>query len=213
MMVYGFASGRRFYGPWLGVLAFVAVAGSAQAQTAPFSGCGKAGCAFTYEPDPDHSYGNDTPFDFDYTVPTDGRLHLWTFRFTSADPNASLALQSPSQLDAITTTRTADGPEDSFDSNGPPFLFSTASKPGAFTVAVKGPRAYDYCSSRSGPVGQVCGRYMEIYGNGTVLTVSSLSTVNGVFTENVPEPASWALLMTGFAAVGTALRQRRRSLA
>jgi hypothetical protein len=55
-----------------------------------------------------------------------------------------------------------------------------------------------------------------------VITVTTLNTLNvdltGAFFEefqatNVPEPATWSLMLAGFAGLGAALRARRRALA
>ena len=46
-----------------------------------------------------------------------------------------------------------------------------------------------------------------VYGNGTHLEIISTAPVYATFTENVPEPASWALMVAGFGFVGGALRR------
>lgn len=54
----------------------------------------------------------------------------------------------------------------------------------------------------------------DIYGlrfGGDYLLVTG--TANGAVTGGVPEPANWALMMTGFALVGTAARRRRTAIA
>ncbi len=48
------------------------------------------------------------------------------------------------------------------------------------------------------------------FGNGSLTIVEASGTPG---TGAVPEPASWALLLAGFAAVGTAARHRRRAMA
>jgi len=50
----------------------------------------------------------------------------------------------------------------------------------------------------------------------TVEVIFDEAAIGKTFTIDisaVPEPSSWAMLITGFAAVGSALRSRRRSLA
>ncbi|MBO9576432.1 MAG: PEP-CTERM sorting domain-containing protein [Sphingobium sp.] len=47
-----------------------------------------------------------------------------------------------------------------------------------------------------------------IAGNGYAPTDDWQTAVRGTFIPDVPEPASWALIIAGFAVVGTALRRR-----
>ena len=46
---------------------------------------------------------------------------------------------------------------------------------------------------------------------GGVEQVADFSPENGLLTAGVPEPATWAMLISGFALVGGAMRHRRRT--
>ncbi len=49
--------------------------------------------------------------------------------------------------------------------------------------------------------------------NGVPTTLAGIVRISdGGFTGSVPEPASWALMLTGFGLVGAAMRRRRRAL-
>ncbi|WP_419814689.1 PEPxxWA-CTERM sorting domain-containing protein [Glacieibacterium sp.] len=185
----------------------------AQAQFAP-AGCYlTTPCAFTLAVDPDQPYYPFTRFETDYTVQTDGRTHIYTIRYTSADPTALLYLDDPNQLDSFVSIRGPNGTiEEVYDRPIPSSVFRTFSAPGLFRVTFAGPRAFDYCSTRSGPVGQVCAANWNIWGNATGLVLRSTADLNGVFTSNVPEPATWALLLGGFAVVGVTARRRSRTV-
>lgn len=90
-------------------------------------------------------------------------------------------------------------------------------------------RAYDSGNSLLGSAsgslaeGEVAMRTLSVtaaniafieFGGAGAFGQSNLYSDNLTFTTNaVPEPASWAMLMTGFGLAGAALRRRRAALA
>lgn len=53
--------------------------------------------------------------------------------------------------------------------------------------------------------------FTDIYSDVTIGTTTELSLSTPEVGAGAPEPASWALMLTGFGALGAALRGRRRS--
>ncbi len=182
---------------------------AAAAALQGFGGDCTGGCAFSYSPQHDDGLGPGS-YVADYTVLADGRVHIWTFRFTRADATSTLYLTNPTQTDEFIETRAAGGGTDFAYDGNPPYTFGETIVPGELLrITSSGPRDFDYCTSRTGPVGQVCSRTYQIFGNGTFLVAGGDTVIDGVFTENVPEPKVWAMLVAGFGLVGTALRRRR----
>ena len=140
-------------------------------------------------------------------MPPDGRLYRWTIDYRSADPLASISLAGPNETEIITLIRTATGFANGYDGN-PPYTFQEYRAPGRSTYFVRAPVAFDICD-RPGPVGQTCSADVHIWGNGGRLSVSGNAPVFATFSESlIPEPGTWALLLTGFALVGASMRRR-----
>ena len=71
---------------------------------------------------------------------------------------------------------------------------------------VGGGAVYYNTGNDFGPLTSSQWDYLPTYGLGDVWFKAS-------FNQGVPEPASWALMLVGFGAVGSALRRRRRLIA
>lgn len=190
----------------------ISVTASAAALQGFTAGC-FSGCAFSF---PSTSVAFSSPIDLDYTVLTDGRTHTWTFRFTSADPNARLFLDFPSQVDALFEVRTRTGSMPARNQS-PVYTFSQQVLPGFTQIISSAPQSFDYCNLANRPIGELCSRNQRIWGNGTYLFVNSTAPVSGVFTESVsapvsppavPEPSTWAMLILGFGGIGAMMRRR-----
>ncbi len=178
---------------------------AAPAQAVFVGPCGLATCLL--DPvDGDFGYGQ---FNFDYTVPPDGRTYRWLITFTSADPLATIFLDQPTQTEIHTTFRSSGGLDYGYDSH-PSYLFSPTITPGRTSIRVRAPASFDFCS-QPGPDGEICAADVNIWGNGTVLTLNSDEPVLATFSQTaVPEPATWAMLLIGFGMVGTAIRRAKQ---
>lgn len=154
--------------------------------------------------------GNDA-LEVNYTIPPDGRTWRWTFTYSDAAPGAIVRLSDPNQTDVNLTIRTADGFDYLYVPN-PLFRFEETLVPGVrSSYLVKAPRAFDVCAT-PGPIGQICARDVQIWGNAAFLVNASSDPVTVTVSQAlVPEPASWAMLLTGFALIGTAARRRTLS--
>lgn len=173
---------------------------SAPAAAAFGPACPLSGCVF----DP-----AETPyFDFDYTIPADGKLYRWAIDFTAADPLATVSLSTPTQTEIFYTIRAGAGFDELYDGNAP-YTFAPTITPGRSVWLVRAPKAFDFCA-RPGPDGEVCAAVVQIFGNGTFLTVNSTAPITAFFSESaVPEPATWLTLILGFGLTGAAIRRRR----
>lgn len=154
-----------------------------------------------------------TQYSVEYTVPSDGTEVKWTFWVDNDDPTTQLSLASPNQVDYYRTYRLAGG--ELYSEFGPvdkPYKFEPSLEAGFLTVRARGPKAWDICDDAS--VIGLCAVQYNIFGNSAVLSISSGSPGPlrwSVTAVNVPEPATWALLILGFGATGAVLRRRRRS--
>ena len=97
--------------------------------------------------------------------------------------------------------------------------------PGGYTVsACAWPASGQNCDSANGQADSFAGTFTLNFGansgpitlNNFVDRYASLSQIGGVSGEGtpvrgVPEPASWALMLLGFAGVGVAMRRSRKS--
>ncbi len=174
---------------------------------------GAPASANTFVIDPSAMPGN-TPgsyiWFFDYTVPADGRPYRWDFSFTSTDPNATLFLDPPNQVDSIAEYETASG-ETGVSAGFPSYLFDETEKPGLLSILVQAPAAYDHCVANVIAVAP-CGMIYEVFGNGTQFTGSALEPLTVTWTITaVPEPAQWVLMLVGMGVLGAGLRRRRRT--
>ena len=87
---------------------------AAPTQAAFGSACPISGCVF----DPAET----SVFDFDYTIPADGKLYRWAIDFTSADPFATVTLSAPTQTEIFYRIRAGAGFDELYDGNAPPYL-------------------------------------------------------------------------------------------
>jgi hypothetical protein len=161
------------------------------------------GCVLT--PDENASF---TIFQDDYTVPDDGHSYLWTFKLVSDDPAATVFLDTPNETDG--TTFYGGGGQSFFT---PPFVFDEHVAPHLTTITVQTGKSFYNCTPAT-PVGQVCGKRYDIFGNASALVLHS--QVPATFYTSavmVPEPDAWTLMIAGFGAVGAMLRGGRRRTA
>jgi hypothetical protein len=146
----------------------------------------------------------------DWSLPTDGKLYAWNFSFTSADPNATLYIAPPNQVD----------PDFSFPSNnlfghtpvdsytGPALSFKETLGQGFTSILYQAPLDYNNCPG-DGLYYVSCGVSWIVWGNADGLTVTGNSPLTFTSTfAAVPEPMEWALLLTGFGGLGLALRRK-----
>ena len=144
-------------------------------------------------------------YDYDYTVPPDGRTYRWTIALAGSDPAATISLSGPNQTDLFYDYR--DGNQ-VYDGN-PPHRFDQTVTPGLTAIFVRAPRAFDVCD-QPGSNTKPCRATVHIWGNGSFLTVTGTAPVTATFSESlVPEPASWTLMVIGFGVGGAVLRSRR----
>jgi hypothetical protein len=190
----------------LAALAAAATLAPAAASAAPWVINCPSGCLLQPDVDGDGNPLPFTQFGDDYTVPADGRTWLWTFRLVSDDPNATVVLDDPNQVDG---TRFLGGGGQEFFF--PTFTFDQHVAPRLTTIVVGTGKDFYNCTP-STPVGQVCGETLEVFGNGTDLRLnSSLPATLYTSAVMVPEPAAWTLMIAGLGAAGAMLRRARRA--
>ncbi|MFL6743267.1 MAG: PEPxxWA-CTERM sorting domain-containing protein, partial [Sphingomicrobium sp.] len=139
----------------------------------------------------------------------DGTFEQWDFWLGNDDPLATISLTAPNEVFSI--VRTAGGGWGS--GADPSFLWESTSGPGWLSVRVRGPKSWNNCSD-PGAVG-ICAVENYIWGNGSFLTVSSTQPGELHFRSTVlavPEPATWAMMLLGFGAVGFSMRRKREGL-
>jgi len=192
----------------LGLAAFAAagamMAGSAQASllTECVSGCFVA----------------DGFFFADYTVPDDGRLYRWDL-YTDG-PGVVINLPGPNETFDQERVSNGDGTfhNDAYLSpTGVQYTWSETQTIGHTEIYTQSLQTgFDHCDSTS-PAGEICATTYNIWGNGTVLSLSR-DGVNLRAPDNytvflkitaIPEPATWAMMIGGFFGLGAALRRRR----
>jgi hypothetical protein len=154
-------------------------------------------------------------FDVDYTVPPDGRLYRWDIWSDSAHPDVLINLPSPNETFDTEVVSNGDGTfhNDAFLlSTG--FTWSEVQAPGHTTIYTQSLGTnFNRCSGASS-AGEICGASFNVWGNGVSLTVNSPERVGIFFSETaIPEPATWAMMLTGFFGLGLVLRRRRAAVA
>jgi hypothetical protein len=77
-----------------------------------------------------------------------------------------------------------------------PFVFGADSSATANVTIMSGGNTYS-------------GSFFEAYGD---IDVSTAPIVDGTLGASTPEPATWAMMLAGFAALGAAFRMRRKAL-
>ena len=191
----------------LAILAGLLAAPSANAFV-PNSCAAPHGCLLT--PDPWDS----DPW-MDYTMEADGKNHFWNFLLVGPDPNAVFYLGAPNQVDRWEYVRTETG----YDTVYLPFGDMTG-------IVISGAPAGRYSSrlhyqvpanffdcDKPGPVGQICGRFANVWGDATGWWLNANAPMTLYFSEDVfdsvPEPSSWATALLGFLIAGTAMCRRR----
>jgi hypothetical protein len=151
------------------------------------------------------------PYWLDYTLPTDGRLYLWTFSYASADPNSAFYVPAPNEVDQYFNYKTDD--DLTFSTNGPNGMqFQETATPGLTSILYQAPLAFNTCATAGTSNVTPCSAQYNIWGNADPFAVIGASplTITETLTA-IPEPAEWAMLLAGFGGLGAALRRRRRS--
>ncbi len=149
----------------------------------------------------------------DYTVPSDGRAYRWDL--WTDTPGVTIHLTSPNETFDTELVSNGDG---TFHNGafllGTGFTWSETQAPSHTTIYTRSLQAdFDHCTGSS-PTGDICAGSFNVWGNGTVLTVDTRSPVTVFFSQTaVPEPATWALMLSGFFGLGLALRRRRAAVA
>jgi hypothetical protein len=184
----------------LGAVATLAVAGPAGAT---IFACA-AGCPVT---------GGGFSFNADYTVPTNGQAYRWDL--WTDTPGVTITLTAPNEVFDADIVSNGNGTfhNDSF-LLPTTFTWNEIQGPSHTTIYTQGLRSnFNHCSSAS-PTGEICGASFNVWGNGSHLLLNTQSTVTIFFSQTpAPEPATWALMLTGFFGLGSMLRRRRAELA
>lgn len=146
------------------------------------------------------------PFFVDYSLPSDAITYVWTFRLEADDPNTTVSLAPPNQADH--TTRYFGGGS-TFTSRDFPFRYEQVITPLLTTITVWAPKSYNNCAS-GGPIGEICAEKFDVWGNGAYLYFNTTSDTVRLFSSitAVPEPATWAMMISGFGLAGAAMRRR-----
>lgn len=148
----------------------------------------------------------------DYTVPSDGQAYRWDL--WTDTPGVTINLTSPNETFDTELVSNGDGTfhNDAF-LLGTGYAWSEIQAPSHTTIYTKSLQAdFNDCSSSS-PAGDICAAYFNVWGNGSLLTVDTRNPVTVFFSQTaVPEPATWALMLSGFFGLGLALRRRRAAV-
>ena len=145
-----------------------------------------------------------------------GGNYTFAYTFNNTNPSISNLVNF-----GFTTTPTLTG----ISGTGMNFYLDPNNFPGGYTVdACAGPSGNNTCDAANGQADFFSGNFtLTFSGSPSSITLdnfvdryASLSQIGGVSGEGtpvrgVPEPASWALMLLGFAGVGVAMRRSRKS--
>ncbi len=145
----------------------------------------------------------------DYTVPPDGRLYRWDL--WTDTPDVTIHLPHPNET--FDTEIVSDGNGAFHNASfllGVGYAWSEVQAASHTTIYTRTNQVdFNHCTSSS-PAGDVCAASFNVWGNGSVLSVNSRTPVTVFFSQTaIPEPAAWALMLTGFFGLGAAVRRRR----
>lgn len=157
----------------------------------------------------------DGNFAADYLVLSNGQAYQWDL--VVSDPSVSVSLTSPNEVFSIEKVSNGDGTTHT-QIGGAFYSWQEAIAPGHTVIRVRGAADFNTCGPAS-PFGVVCATTQNVWGNGTELKVSRNGvglrfpdTVTVYLTvTGVPEPATWAMMLTGFLGLGAGLRKQRNA--
>lgn len=148
----------------------------------------------------------------DYTVPN-GYAENWTFSLHNGDPDATISLSQPNEIDVYGYYRLPSGEvvRDFLPDPVVVWSWEESHGPGWANYRVSGPANWNHCDDPTS-LG-LCGVEYDIWGNLAAISISTDRPWKLHWRVTVlpaPEPVAWALMILGFAGVGARLRQRRR---
>ncbi len=138
-------------------------------------------------------------------VETNKNTPNWTYNFTTGASAASFNVKwTLSTFTEVGSTFGLQGifGRGSMPYNVTPFTVSPVDGSGSFSVALNPNTAYSFSISNNGNLGNEQGGFDSVTG-------ASFGMDWTITESGVPEPASWAMLLTGFGLVGAGMRRRR----
>jgi hypothetical protein len=190
---------------WASLVATGAMAVASAADAMVLENCG-GGCMTDF---------SGMLFNVDYTVPPDGQLYRWDLWTDTDHPDLLINVPHPNETFDTETVSNGDG---TFYNDGfllsPGYTWSETQAPGHTTIYAHNLGSnFNTCSAAS-PAGEICAASFNVWGNGTSVTVNSAQMVEIFFSQTaIPEPATWAMMLTGFFGLGGVLRRRRAAVA
>lgn len=145
----------------------------------------------------------------DFTLPADGFTHVNFYKADSDHPDVLIHWSGPNETFTTNIVSNGNGTTHNVFVGDVPYSFSGDEQPGYSIYRYLIPASFNVCDA-STPAGVVCGKTFNVWGNGTAFLGVNTTDRVGIFMSGgiVPEPAAWALMITGLFGVGAALRRR-----